>query len=157
MSREVINLLRKEFKLPSRNIGPTRQMDTLPHKWKAVCKDRSSTNVVGKYCLFYHKGMTVTALPGTLGIMVFDRKRDAISFAASLQLLGSATTILRVLPVGRGKVPRKVSSLLTDNRLDDYYIYQRLSYFERRRARLYIQTICPPQGTRCYPAVKVQD
>lgn len=121
--------------------------------WKVVRRiDRSSCTVGGKYRKFYHKDAIVEAGPGTLGLMLFDTKADALSFAGAS--LGSSL-ILEVQPIGKGKRPRKICWDQEEYRMDNYYAYKRLSFFGRRNAKIHIRTAYPPEGTICYPAVKV--
>lgn len=49
--------------------------------YKVVNQHRRSIYSYGKYCLEYFKDTIVEAAPFTLGIFVFDREYEAISFA----------------------------------------------------------------------------
>lgn len=126
------------------------------HKWKAVCRDnRASCFAGGKYCKFYHKDTIVEAEPGTLGLMVFDTKKDALDFSRHTSCEKGGHLILEVQPIGKGKRPMKICSHFLEDRVDNYYAHQKLSFFERRKSILRVDTIRPPKGTICYPAVKV--
>jgi len=93
--------------------------------------------------LYYQKNTIVKASITTLGIFVFQTRKQAKKFIIKNKFLGIAK-IKRVIPIGRGKTPKEIS-FMTNNLLNNFYKYH--MYF----------TSDIPEGTICYPAVKVLD
>lgn len=99
-----------------------------------------------KYVNIYTKGETIHAVKSTLGIFVFHTRKQAKAFIAKY-VIKHITKILRVRPIGRGKVPKViVQAGACHTHIIDFYIdlYQ-------------VITTNPPTGTICYPAVEVLD
>ncbi|MCK5611683.1 hypothetical protein KAR91_57965 [Candidatus Pacearchaeota archaeon] len=124
----------------------------MPIRYKVVKKrSRCSAVVNGNspYGLKYLPGTTVTAKEETLGIMTFVEKYQAKSFAQHLGWSDygrEKCMVITVETIGRGKYPKIISSGIQTEHLDSFY-FQTDSYWKR-------ETI-PPDGTMCYPAVKV--
>ena len=127
-------------------------------RWKVVTQTRKSCYVDNaQYSLLYPKGIIVTALENTLGIMTFKRKKDADDFTKSfkrwLNISHNSTfiertyEIIRVWGIGRGKVPKRVSTWTTALGLAEFYMYSDNP----------IAGCAPPSGTICYKQVKVLD
>lgn len=108
--------------------------------YKLTTKERKSYMVFGtKYELDYSRGVTVRAHPNTLGIMCYKTKKSA-----QRDRITEDALILRVCPIGRKKEYKRVG-LLTY--LDEFYKFP-------RRIRY---AVSPPEGTVCFPAVRVLD
>ena len=101
-----------------------------------VLRDRSSCYACGDFRLEYLKGTTVKAIPGTLGIMVFDTYENADVFATYKH------HIVKVKPIGRGK--KRPSICTWTGTIDLNYFYE-----DKNKG------IHSPPGTICYPAVEV--
>lgn len=111
--------------------------------WKVIrSKDRSSLFSTGKYKLYYEKGSIVSAVPGTLGIMCFKTKREAIQFGSGL----GGTSIVKLRTIGRGKVPEKICREADSHSLNLFY--------KKSGSNM---SFNPLIGTRCYPKVEVLD
>ncbi len=118
-------------------------------KYKVV-KNRRSCIISPrtKYCLRYIKGRTIRARPETLGIMVFETKEQTRSFMLSNHLWKqTGVDVIEVKPVGR-KLKLKLISVIEygyeTEILNKFYRYP-LEYGHHNF----------PDGTQCYPAVKV--
>ena len=120
-------------------------------KYKVVQYNRCSIFSPPRYILKYKKNTTVRAMKHTLGIMVFKHLKDAENFAK--ECCENTHLILRVETIGRGKTPKKIcpGSRHPKNRFDYDNFYSQL------RKGLFIShnIVTPPEGTICYPAVKV--
>lgn len=119
-------------------------------KFKVVSRHRQSCyaggyHYQGRYCRTYNVGRVVTAEPGTLGLMVFLRKKDAEAFISHTGVLHGPAKILRILPIGRGKNIDRICP--TQNEVDLNLFYKVPNYC----------TISAPPGTMGYPAVKMLD
>jgi len=113
-------------------------------RYKVVTDDRKSMNrSCGSYELEYIRETKVFGKEGTLGVFCFKTKKDATEFILANEYTRSkyGLRILRVRPIGRGKVPKYVLSgnIQTSILVDDYTDSE------------------PPKGTICYPAVEVLD
>lgn len=108
------------------------------NRWK-VLRGRHSCSARGYFGLYYAKGTTVEALPGTLGIMVFDTWRHAADF------MGRNRTIIMVKAIGQGKNCPLVSGWTDEFDLKRFYA----------KEQRFVAKIKPPLGTICYPAVEV--
>lgn len=119
-------------------------------RWKViVSKNRSSCSII-KYCKYqnvYKKGKIVKAKRGTLGIFCFKTKTDAINFIHGDEE-GGFFSIIKVEPVGKGKKPKLIASIYpflgVHVTIDDFYRHPKAIFSQK-----------PPEGTICYPAVKV--
>ena len=115
-------------------------------KFKVVKVDyhgrRHSIFAKGSYSLEYPKDVTVRAIPGTLGVAVFGMRRQAENFLVS----GLDQKIIRVRPVGRGKIVKFVCDYPTEKYLDVFYRY---------RSTIQKNLTWTPPGTMFYPAVEV--
>ena len=118
-----------------------------------VVKKRSRCSAVvdgnSPYGLKYLPGTKVTAKEGTFGIMTFVEKYQANSFAYHLGWSNiherEKCIVITVETIGRGKYPKIISSMTETINLDSFYKDD--NYWKR-------ETV-PPDGTMCYPAVKV--
>ena len=106
---------------------------------------RRSVYAEGGYCLDYPKGEIIFAKKDTLGVSVFQTRRDATKFFSSrFKFFG--LEIIRVRPIGRGKIVDVISRFTRHPSLNRFY---------SRRERLFVDVMRPPPGTIFYPAVEV--
>ena len=114
-------------------------------KFKLTRKDRTSCLIHPKsqFCKRYLKDAIVEAEPGTPGIFIYKTRRQAEGYA---RYWNKDWLILRVEPIGLGKVPRKVSYAITQRSI--------ISFIKKLAS---MHTMSPPEGTICYPAVRVLD
>lgn len=101
-------------------------------------KTRYSCMLNGRTCklaLKYEKGTIVKAPEYTLGIFCFNTFDNAHRFAAD-----ENCKILEVEPIGKGKRWRFI-----------YSYYQLITSYQNKKTR----TLHVPEGTICFPAVKV--
>ena len=104
-----------------------------------------------KYNLVYKKGEIVKALEGTLGIFCFKRRYEAEDFIINSCLNKYRPyEIIRVIPVGRGFCPKKISIVSTEEYFDSFYKDGGKRKFSPSRKT-------PPQGTICYKEVYIVD
>ena len=118
--------------------------------------NRSSCSLApdgNEYIKYYRKGETVKANKGTLGIFVFKTKKQANNFIKNRRDNEGSYFILKVKSIGKGESPKFVCGcplLLmliwdTSKYLNQFYKYGEKSNLQMK----------PPEGTICYPAVKV--
>jgi len=107
-------------------------------RYKVIKHRRSSgcDYLPTKYVLEYSYGTTVMGLEGTLGVFCFKTKKDAKRFC------DLNDQIIKVRPIGRGKVPNYISSSC----FNVEHFYEKSNHYHQKH---------PPQGTICYPAVEV--
>ena len=127
-------------------------------RYKVVRTEDRSSCLLQKDCKYrkiYQKGKTVRATTGTLGIFCFKTKENAKDFIDILGFWESAGfSIIKVETAGKGKVPKFICLVSigynTEDLFNDFYKHSKLdmSMFFREE---------PPDGTICYPAVKVLD
>jgi hypothetical protein len=99
---------------------------------------------LGRYLkLTYPKGEIIKAKKTTLGIFVFDKRKNARDFALGYCPMG--VFCLKVKPIGKGKRPKSI--LRAAQHTDTLREYKFREANERH--------ISPPLGTICYPAVEV--
>lgn len=129
---------------------------TRKYKYKVVRGEKSCiVNPASKFSLVYKKDTNVYAPDKTLGIMVFKTKDDAKQFVDRISnYQGIEFNIKKVIPIGRGKTPRKISRKLSADSLRQFYKYKDRDLTPATSANLF--TI-PPAGTICYPGVFVCD
>lgn len=96
-----------------------------------------------KYRKNYIKGEVVRATKGTLGIMTFNTYENARRFMIDAGIC----KILKVLPIGKGKVVDCICDFYSEEWLDKFY--------ENSSDFSYLGTTHVPEGTICYKAVKV--
>lgn len=145
-------------------------------RWKVVTQDRYSCSAIGggvgtgvstsrtrrkmgKYLRKYTVGKTVTAEEGTIGLCLFERKKDAIKFmkywrSSLLHYRLLHCLLIKVEAHGKGKRPERMAitwrfcsisdsiqlfTLLLNNKFVDYVAV----------------TASPPEGTICYQACTV--
>jgi len=103
-----------------------------------------------KFSLLYEKDQNVYAPEGTLGIMVFKTRINAVMWMHGWCLgTNIRWKIKRVIPIGRGKVPKEISRHITTEDLEDFYC----SDYGLEKACLSE----PIPETICYPGVFVID
>ena len=113
----------------------------MPIRYKILSRYRYSFFAEGDYSLHYPKDETVKALPGTLGIMVFDTFANAVAFRGTVY---KECPIVKVKPIGRGKKQPEICAFISQDRINDFYQLK------------FDFTVEPsPIGTICYPAVEV--
>ena len=113
-------------------------------RYKVTRKNRTSCIIShqSRFCQKYLKGKIVRADPETLGIFTFETEK-----AAKLFIWPRPWLILRVQPIGKGKIPKLIS----------LYTYQEhLIRFIKNLTTKHTTRLIPT-GTICYPAVKVLD
>ena len=96
------------------------------------------------YINTYERDTTVRAKKGSLGIFTFKTMKAALKFIKPYSSLSHTAIILRVEPIGKGKTPLGIApggSVL--NSILDFYSGKAEG------------KIPPPEGTICYPAVRV--
>ena len=131
-------------------------------KWKVTNLDRTSIQMTDKYQKYYKENTVVKANKGSLGIMVFKTKRQAERWADDR--FGNSSMVLKVLPIGKGKVPKLIStpnhinifykhlSRLLTQEMPESYSGGNIKYNDED---ISIALWPVPPGTICYPAVKV--
>ena len=116
-------------------------------KFKVVHVDykgiKTSAYAQGSYSLCYSQGTIVRARRNTVGVAVFQTRRDAERFVSCFSGFRKLK-IIRVRPVGRGKTVNIISHFTNPDTLASFYI--RVHSVETRK---------PPPGTIFYPAVEV--
>ena len=95
-----------------------------------------------KYALKYEPETEVHARPETLGVMCFDTYKNAYRLIHQHHYYRDNCIIIKVIPMGRGKIPILLGS---PKRLNEFYTLgcENLNH------------LIPPKGTICYPAVYV--
>jgi hypothetical protein len=139
-------------------------------KWKVVTrKDRSS--IIAKCDGFkkhYEKGQVVNETENSLGIMVFKNRYHAENFLIRAGKIGVGS-IVKVMPIGKAKPVRPIcDNARNKRRMEKYYrlfnlmeMYIKNGDNESLRKALSIKNTLllyygsAPEGTQCYPAVKV--
>ena len=141
-----------------------------------IVRDRHSVWSGGKYQKYYAAGTTVSAVPNTLGLACFKTKRQAEATMKRWGFTGSLHfKIIRIKTIGRGTVPKVMSmGQFYETDLDRFYTFFRKMSKEAIRIALTtthvygsgkacqgqtetdtMSLLIPPEGTICYPAVKV--
>ena len=116
-----------------------------------ISRNRGSCSIEEgcKYRKVYKRGKIVKAKKGTLGIFCFKTKIDAINFIHGNEE-GGYFSIIKIKPIGKGKKPKLIASIFpflgADIMINDFY-----------RHSGYILNQESPEGTICYPAVRVLD
>lgn len=122
------------------------------------------------YILEYHKGKTVKAVKGSVGIMCFESKAYAENFVkeqhTSFRKHIQRLIVIKVRPIGKVKHPRLISGVLSPVAINDFYErFTRIDEFKPSdkeikdnnnrfgSGRLWITE--PPKGTVCYNSVEV--
>jgi hypothetical protein len=117
-------------------------------KYKVVTQDRKSVIIPGtsKFSLTYKDGTIVTALPGTIGIMVFKNLFDANNF---LGWISHSGIIIKVRPIGKAK--------LTPDHIAVTYrgALQTTQAIKAFNLSAQVHMLPCPQGTQCYNSVEV--
>ena len=124
-------------------------------RWKAVRVDKSGvyTSVVAfsadRYNIIYPKevGTVVSAIPHTLGIMVFEKKVQVYSFFKQM-CSNFPMKILKVEGIGVGKRPKQIARLFCRRNMEetlDLFYHDALGVGG------------PPAGTVCYQKIKILD
>ena len=119
-------------------------------RWKIVKKYERGSCYLPKNCKYfktYKKGIIVKATRGTLGIFVFKTKKFAEDFIIDYLASNSQFQILKVKSIGKGRSPKLIANFIFLLASQDINMF----YEEG------ILAIPPPDGTICYPAVKVLD
>ena len=113
---------------------------------KVTRYDRSSLVALGAYRLVYLKSRRILAPKDSLGCMCFKSKRMATEFALRFPLHRKSFRYLRVEGIGKPRFPVRISFSTTEDDLHSFYqdLYS------------YGQTSVP-EGTVCYPEVRVLD
>lgn len=118
--------------------------------WTSQTKERFSAFAYNKYRINYSKGSTVSGIQGTFGIMCFKTRGDAERWTEGRLFAG--LQIIRVIPIGRGKVPKYICEQYGCENLDTFY-----RTCKSRNSKYFKGCTNPPQGTICYQSVKVVD
>ena len=129
-------------------------------RYKVINKNTRCSVIVSseQYKLIYFKDMIVEAAPGTLGIMVFRRRYQALNFAYNMKSYNRIPTlVVKVEAFGRGKTPFYISRYVnTGSNLSSFYKH---SYIDKKYAhdgKTYA-VVHPMEGTLCYDTVRVID
>lgn len=112
----------------------------------------------GRHQRAYENNEIVEAEPGSLGIMTFEKRSQATEFITNHDLFPHNLLIKHVLPIGKGKKPPLISKLMSQEGLHEFY--QRYAHFKKEWITVPLKDTplnTPPEGTLCYPAVKVLD
>jgi hypothetical protein len=120
-------------------------------KFKVVKDDRGSVFAKGKYKRIYEKGSIVKAVDKTLGIAVFETRKQAKAFREWQLRYDPNIIILRVEPIGKSRTIEYISGRQTEEELDHFYRLLEL-HLERT---CYIYCIQVPSGTIFYPEIRV--
>ncbi len=107
-------------------------------------KSRKSIYAQGSYTLVYDKDTIVKAIKGSLGVMVFKRRRQAKRFMDQ-RLMRASMMIIRVRTFSRGVVPKRISAQVSDYSIKNFY------------SEVWSTETAPPVGTICYDRVGVLD
>lgn len=134
-------------------------------RWKVTTLERGSIQMRGRYDKCYKKNTIVKANKGSLGIMVFKTQKQAEHWS-NTNFQGTSK-VLKVLPKGRGKVPKLISTpfsinsfyrcltkLLKEKGMQNPTLYGRGKY-TYMDGNIAVDLWPVPPGTICYPAVKV--
>jgi len=124
-------------------------------KFKVVKRRTNSSCMVHKNSSFgrsYEKGTNVYADPNTLGIMVFKTRMEAEVWMQGWNKCGWDFIIKRVIPIGRGKIPERISGNIASKDLK--YFYENIENIADDNC---FETNIPIDGTICYPGVHVID
>ena len=128
----------------------------MPIRYKVVKrKTRMSAVINGNsiYAIQYLKGSKVFARPETLGIMTFKSRYDAVNWKDGIEYHEYNNhwdgddvhlKVIAVETIGRGKVPKSISSSVRSDRLKSFY----------KNPHYRINTN-PVDRTVCYPGVRV--
>lgn len=140
------------------------------YKFKVV-KRRSNRSCMihghSNFSLLYEKDTAVYASPGTLGIMVFKTRWQAEDWMTSKNTYGDDLIIKRVIPIGRGKVPKVISADVEPDNIRSFYelleeiepkppAYNSVRDYELDNGNE-VTIVKPISGTICYPGVFVID
>lgn len=110
--------------------------------WKVVDEWRNSFCALGSYAHIYTIGAHVFADKDTLGIFCFDTLNAAKAFIEHIPLY-LYTQILEVESIGDGIRPATISNGVGQKYLDEFY------------AESSVHNGPPPDGTICFPSIKV--
>ncbi|MFW9871582.1 MAG: hypothetical protein ACFFG0_00605 [Candidatus Thorarchaeota archaeon] len=143
------------------------------YKFKVVNKRTNKSCMVhgnSKYSLLYEKDTNVYADEGTLGIMVFKTRKQAENWIGIRLMDYSEYIIKRVIPIGRGKVPKQICADASSNEIELFNCLANelkpliiKGLLGERTSRLYninnqpVIVVKPIPGTICYPGVYVVD
>lgn len=114
-------------------------------KWKVTHYSRQSLFALGRYNLIYRENTIVRAVPGSIGIMLFDTYMNARMYAARYW---DNYEILQVETFGEGIRPDYIAGTSHEPGLDSFYKTGDYSSKNRR---------VPPIGTICYMKIRVLD
>lgn len=128
------------------------------HKYKVVDRTGGSCSIPrhSEFYIEYKKGEYAKAKKGTLGIMVFTTRHQAVLFLSSASPRKRhswiSKRIKRVIPIGKAIVPDSVSVWLESDA--DIKLFNKMDSEQRRYDKY---CMAPPLGTECYPEVVVID
>jgi len=120
-------------------------------RYKVVKRRTRNSAVINgnsRYSIKYEKGADVFAREETLGVFVFTNRRAAESWAWYIDRdhEDDEIIILRVLPIGKGKTPQRISPSIDTDVLNLFYNDEDYHYMN-----------VPHDYTLCYPGVHVLD
>lgn len=122
----------------------------MPYKVTKV--DYSSILAKGRYCKIYEPGATVTSIPNTLGLMLFDEKIYATNFIAMLKSnypkFKHPIKLLEVEGIGQQTIPKQICGLTSEKSIYSFYNKEKMS-------KRLLPLISPMLGTVCYKQVIV--
>lgn len=130
--------------------------ERIRYKYKVIKRQSRRSAILNgnsKYSRQYIKGENTYAHGGTMGLMVFKNKNDAEVWRNAFNTYGPYDSIIhdfiviRVLPIGRGRSVVEITSDVTTEGLERFYLTKN-SHWARTTA---------PGNTMAYPGVFVVD
>ena len=109
--------------------------------------------VIEKICLKYEKGTRVKAQPWSIGILTFEKKKQAEEFIKGA-FYSQDFEILRVRPIGKGK---RITQLLSDHKYRYNILYLAKQEIPYKEVLMKYRKMQAPEGTMAYPEVYVLD
>ena len=133
-------------------------------RYKVVTKDRKSSsalyNRITKYLLDYPKGGIVTAPEWSIGLLVFEKREQAIQYIEKMTEIDYPTLnlmILRVKPTSIGKKPNAILNLDLEHFEASSLIYSSKIFTNEFLGFIDNEFWSVPNGTICYRSVEVLD
>ena len=137
-------------------------------KYKVLKANRQSIIVpeTSRFCLKYKKDTIVKCVKGSIGIMVFENRHDALEFSNRVQTIHNI--IIKVRPIGKAKnIPVRIAAFniykpyaATKNINRFNILLSTIKYYSESDKISAIHKAAwayniVPQGTQCYNAVEV--
>jgi len=94
-------------------------------RWKVVKNNTNKSALIDSrspFCLTYTPGENVFAKEDTLGVMVFKTKANAEIWMGCISMQKyKQVKLIKVIPIGKGKTPEKISSKIKTHSLRSFY------------------------------------